>query len=170
MAAANSHPYLRPWLDNRQLEHMALDIARVRDRLAAARQHYQWAVSVRALLPDEHALHLEKAYDSIRAAAGGLVRAHSVRGRGSGKSHEVALDVAVACLRARRPDAGAMLAPLATSIRVRRNRIQYESVEIVTREDCEKLFAVLSPVLEAIEGIAYELIGLPPPGGWQQAT
>ena len=167
----NAHPYLRPWLDGRQLEPTRLDRALVRDRLEVARKHYEWALHVRTSLPTEHALHLTLGYDALRSAAGALVRAHGMRGKGDhGKSHAVALDIAIACLQARRPDAGAALAPIATELRVLRNHIQYEAVSEVSTEQCDELFSVLVPILDAMEDIAYELIGLPAPGGWPLAT
>jgi hypothetical protein len=164
------HPYLQPWLDNRRLEPVALDIARVRDRLAVARQHYGRAVLIREVIPDDHAFHLEKGDDALHAAAGALLHAHGVRTRGTGRSHETALDVAVACLKARRPDEAAELAPRAGVLRMRRNRSQYEMVEVVTKADCDDLFSVLEPILEAIEIAAYDLMGLPPPGSWPRGT
>ncbi len=169
-SAVIAHPYLRPWLDRRQLDPIALDVARVRARLSAARKHHERAMAIRAAIPDDHAFHLEKGYDAIRAAAGGLVHAHGVRLKGFGRTHELALDIAVACLSVRRPDAGAALAQRAGALRVRRNRSQYELIELVTTEECEDLFSVLTPIMEALESVAYELIGLPAPGGWRAAT
>ena len=65
----SAHPYLRTWLDRHQLEPVALDVARVRDRLLVARQHYERAVAILTLLADDHAFHVDQAYHAIRAAA-----------------------------------------------------------------------------------------------------
>jgi hypothetical protein len=157
------YPYLQPWLDNRPTSRKCAD------RLAVARRHYERAIAIRTVLPDDHAFHLEKGYDALRAAAGALVHAHGVRTRSSGRSHEVVLDIAVASLNARRPDTAAVLGQRAGVLRARRNRSQYEAVEVVTEQECDDLFAVLTPVLEAIEVVAYDLIGLPAPGGWPRA-
>lgn len=47
--------------------------------------------------------------------------------------------------------------------------MQYEMVVRVTAEECDDLFGVLVPILEAMETTAYEIIGLPAPGGWDPA-
>jgi len=143
-----------------------LNIAQVRGRLNTARWHYQRAQAVRNNFPDDHEFHFEKGYDALRAAAGGVVAAHGVRTTTRGRTHAIPFAIAIAALRSRRPDAANKLDPIAARIREWRNRMQYEIVDEVTADECEELFGDLPMMLEAMEAIAYDLIGLPPTGGW----
>lgn len=142
----------------------------VRQLLELARTDWERAADTMRFRPDDFDLHYKLAYEALLTAGDAVVASLGYRVRGADGSHDTVLRVASYALAPRHAELARRLGDLKDHARSIRRRATYERVGVVGRRERDEFLREASGILDALERVACEAVGLVPPGHRWEVT